>query len=67
MRKRLELRLDVLDAAQTIRGVNAPGFDLHPLKGDHAGEWGITVTRNYRITFRFENGDALDVNLEDYH
>ena len=47
--------------------MNVPGFDLHPLKGDRAGEWGITVTKNYRITFRFVNGDALNVNLEDYH
>ena len=67
MLKRIEARLDVLDAAQTISGVNAPGFGLHPLKGNRSGEWAITVTGNYRITFRFESGNALDVNLEDYH
>ena len=67
MQKRIRRRLDVLDAARTINGVNVPGFDLHELKGDRAGEWSITVTKNYRITFRFENGDAFDVNLEDYH
>jgi proteic killer suppression protein len=67
MHQRIQRRLDVLDAAASIRGVNVPGFNLHPLKGDRAGEWAITVTKNYRITFRFENGDALDVHLEDYH
>jgi proteic killer suppression protein len=67
MRERIQRRLDVLDAARTISGVNVPGFNLHPLKGNRAGEWAITVTKNYRITFRFENGDALDVHLEDYH
>jgi toxin HigB-1 len=67
MRARILRRLDVLDAAQTIAGVNVPGFNLHPLKGNRAGEWSITVTGNYRITFRFENGDAHDLNFEDYH
>lgn len=67
MRERIQRRLDVLDAASTIKGVKVPGFNLHPLKGNRAGEWAITVTGNYRITFRFENGDALDVYLEDYH
>ena len=66
-RNRIAARLDVLDAARTIAGVNAPGFDLHPLKGDRAGEWAIKVNKNQRITFRFENGDAVDVHLEDYH
>jgi toxin HigB-1 len=67
MRERIQRRLDVLDAAATINGVNVPGFSLHQLKGKSAGEWVITITKNYRITFRFENGDALDVHLEDYH
>jgi proteic killer suppression protein len=67
MRGRIERRLDVLDAASAISGVNVPGFGLHPLKGDRAGEWSITVTGNRRLTFRFEDGDAFDINLEDYH
>jgi proteic killer suppression protein len=67
MRKRIERRLDVLNAAQNANGVNVPGWNLHPLKGKRAGEWAITVTGNYRMTFRFENGDAFDLDLEDYH
>ena len=67
MHKRILRRLDVLDAAQTINGVNVPGFNLHALKGNRTGEWSITVTGNYRITFRFDGGDVHDLNLEDYH
>ena len=44
-----------------------PGWRLHPLKGKRAGEWSVTVTGNYRMTFRFEGQDAFDVDLVDYH
>jgi len=44
-----------------------PGWKLHPLKGDLRGFWSITVSGNWRVIFRFENGDALDVDLVDYH
>ncbi len=67
MLKKIVRRLDVLDAAQTISGVNVPGFRLHELKGNRKGTWSIDVSGNDRITFRFENGDAHDVNLEDTH
>jgi len=40
---------------------------LHPMSGDMIGRYSIRVTGNWRITFRFENGDVYDVNLEDYH
>jgi proteic killer suppression protein len=59
--------LDVLDAAKDINDLNLPGFDLHELKGDRKGTWAIKVNKNWRITFRFVNGDAYDVDLEDYH
>ena len=42
-------------------------YKLHELKGDRKGVWSVTVRANWRITFRFEDGYALDVNLEDYH
>lgn len=47
--------------------MNIPGYKLHKLSGDMKGFWSVTVSGNWRITFRFENGDALDVNLKDYH
>jgi len=40
---------------------------LHPLKGDLAGYWSIAVSANWRIVFCFEQGDATDVDLLDYH
>ncbi len=64
---RIARRLDVLEAAQRLTDIDAHGFNLHRLKGDRQGEWAISVSGNWRITFRFANGEADDVNLEDYH
>ena len=44
-----------------------PGWRLHALKGDLAGHWSLTVTGNRRLIFRFESGDAFDLDLVDYH
>ena len=60
-------RLDTLDAATIISDLNLPGFRLHQLKGDRRGTWAIDISGNWRLTFKFQDGDALDVNLEDYH
>jgi toxin HigB-1 len=43
------------------------GFRLHALRGEFAGYWSVTVRANWRIIFRFEKGDATDVDLVDYH
>ena len=67
MVKRLQIRLDFLNRATILDDVNLPGWNLHSLKGQRKAEYAITVTGNYRLTFRFENGEARDVNLEDYH
>jgi proteic killer suppression protein len=56
-----------LDEATRPQELNLPGFRLHPLKGDLAGYWSITVSTNWRIIFRFEGGSATDVDLVDYH
>ena len=64
---RLRIRLDFLNRATLLEDVNLPGWKLHSLKGQRKGEYAITVTGNYRLTFRFENGEAHEVNLEDYH
>jgi len=60
-------RLDALDAALGPLDLYMPGFDLHELKGDREGTWSINLTANWRITFRFEDSYAFDVDLEDYH
>lgn len=44
-----------------------PGWRLHRLKGDLSGFWSITVTGNWRIVFRFEDGRTFDVDFIDYH
>ena len=56
-----------LHQAEVIEDMNLHSYRLHPLKGSRKGEWGVTVRANWRITFRFEEGDAQDVNFEDYH
>jgi len=64
---RLARMLDRLDAATAIKDMDAPGYALHPLKGEMASHWSVKVSGNWRLTFRFENGDAHVVNYQDYH
>ena len=47
--------------------MDLPGFRLHPLKGDRRGQWSVRVSGNWRIGFRFVDGEAVDVDLVDYH
>ncbi len=57
-----------LDAAATTEDLRVPAYNLHPLKGDLSGHWAISVSGNWRVTFRFVAGDrAYDVDLIDYH
>jgi proteic killer suppression protein len=56
-----------LNEAMTVHDMGLPGYRLHPLKGASAGFWSVTVSGNWRIIFRFENGIAYDVDLVDYH
>ncbi len=65
--KRLQMQLVALDAAQTIEDMGIPGFRLHPLKGVESGRWSIWVNGNWRVTFEFENGNALILDYEDCH
>jgi proteic killer suppression protein len=55
------------EAAEVSDMGHYPGWRLHPLKGDLHGRWSVTVTGNWRIVFRFENGKAFDVDFIDYH
>lgn len=56
-----------LDSATEPSDVDLPGYRLHPLKGDLKERWSVTISGNWRITFRFVEGAALDVDLTDYH
>ena len=63
--RRMLAQLHVSESPGGMDGM--PGWRLHPLKGDRAGQWSVTVTGNLRIVFRFEGEDAVDVDLVDYH
>jgi proteic killer suppression protein len=56
-----------LKAAETIEELNVPGYRLHPLTDKLKGFWSVRATGNWRIVFRLEDGEALDVDLIDYH
>ena len=64
---KLRLQLAALDTAQTIDDMDIPGFRLHPLKGKQKSLWTLSVSGNWRMTFRITEGNVYDVNYEDYH
>lgn len=59
--------LDRLSASLVAKDMNIPGWDFHELKGDRKGVYTVSVRKNWKITFRFQNGEATEINLEDYH
>ena len=66
--KRARRKLFAIDAAQRIEDLRTPpGNRLHALQGDRAGQHSISVNDQWRICFTFEDGDAYDVELCDYH
>jgi proteic killer suppression protein len=67
MVEKIENILTLLDAARTPERLNAPSFRLHQLTGDRKGFWSVTVRANWRIIFKFRDGNAYDVELIDYH
>ena len=64
---RMERMLDRLDVCRVPAEMDLPGYRWHPLKGQRQGEYAVSVSGNWRVTFRFDGDDATDVNLEDYH
>ena len=64
---KVERVLARLDQALVIDDMDLPGYRLHELKGDLKGFWSISLSGNWRIIFRFENGEAYDVEMNDYH
>ena len=66
-KSKLRMILAALDSAQEIDDMDIPGYRLHPLKGKLKDLWSITVNGNWRVTFKFENGNIYIVNYEDYH
>jgi len=66
LQKRALRRLDALKQAATLRDLNIPGFDFHPLRGKPQ-RYSVHVNGPWCITFEWHDGDALQVDLEQYH
>lgn len=56
-----------LDASASAVDMDLPGYRLHLLKGEWKGFHAVTVNGNWRVVFRFENGNAFDIDDVDYH
>ena len=67
MLAKIENVLAVLERANSLEDMNLPGFRLRQLKGDLRGFWAVTVRANWRIIWRFDGADAVDIDLIDYH
>ena len=65
--RRLRLQLSALDAGIKAEVMDFPGWQLHELKGELAGQWAVSVNGNWRMTFQFVGEDAEVVDLQDYH
>lgn len=59
--------LALIHKAKIVKDIDFIGANLHELKGERKGIWAVTVQANWRITFRFENGNAYILDYEDYH
>ncbi|NNL77622.1 MAG: peptidase [Desulfobacterales bacterium] len=66
-KNRLELILDTLNAAHIIEDMNFPNSGLHLLKPKKEKVWAVKVSGNWRVTFKYEDGDAYFVDYLDYH
>lgn len=64
---RLARLLHKLHRAGAPEDMAQPGWNLHPLKGAEAGRWSVWVSGNWRLTFAFEGGHAIEVDYVDYH
>lgn len=65
--KRIKNRLSALDSAGTLSQLALPGFKTHPLNGFDPTRYALSVNKVWRITFEFSDGDAYNVDLEQYH
>ena len=65
--QRLRDILAALESSRGPEGMNLPGFRLHELRGRLKGHYAVSVSRNWRVTFRFVDGSAVDVDYVDYH
>lgn len=64
---KIERILARLDQASLPSHMDLPGYRLHPLKGELAGFWAVSVTGNWRVIFQMTEGHVTEVDLVDYH
>ena len=68
IRSRAAMRLTQLNAATQMEDLKSPPSNrLEALKGNRKGQWSIRINDRWRVCFRFSKGDALDVEIVDYH
>ncbi|MVA21874.1 plasmid maintenance system killer [Agrobacterium vitis] len=67
LHSRIEARLDALDAATKADDMNLPGFDFHQLVGPNPRRYTVHVNGPWCVTFEFSNGNAYNVDFEQYH
>lgn len=65
--KSARLRLELLDAATSLRDLDIPGLRLEALKGDRKGQYSIRINDQFRVCFEWRDGDAYNVEIVDYH
>ncbi len=65
--KKLQLLLTALNVAKDERDMNVPHWQLHALHGNLKSHWSVSVSGNWRVTFRFDQGDVVLVDYQDYH
>ncbi len=65
--RKLRMQLAALDTAHTVDDLDIPGYRLHQLSGSRKSIWSISVNANWRLTFKFEDGNVYIFNYEDYH
>ena len=64
---RLRLILGRLNASTSPKDMDLPGLHRHQLKGKSRGRWSVRISGNWRVTFKFDGVDAINVDYEDYH
>jgi len=64
---KLRRQLARLDQLTEPDDMNVPGWNLHALSGPLKGHWSVWINGNWRMTFSFDNGDAILIDYQDYH
>ena len=64
---RIRYIMRFLRDARSPSDMDIPGLRLHRLRGPRRGQWSVRVSGNWRIVFRFRDGEAVDIDLIDYH